>query len=149
MVMMVIAVLVVMALVLVVMFAMLVMAAAFDLGRSPEAAASGLGGGDAHAGESYGVEARERGRAIGNEVEERGGHHVARCAGSAVKVEGGHEREAFGFRMLSSAVDCRRWLIFEARTAAPKPLSMLTTLTPAAQELIIASSAASPSNAAP
>ena len=40
-------------------------------------------------------------------------------------------------------------LIFAARTPAPKPLSILTTETPAAQLFSIAKSAAMPLNAAP
>ena len=43
----------------------------------------------------------------------------------------------------------RRWLILLASTPAPKPLSMLTTLTPAAQLLSIAKRAVTPWNAAP
>lgn len=41
------------------------------------------------------------------------------------------------------------WLIMLARYPAPKPLSMFTTLTPLAQELSIASKAATPPNEAP
>src|SRR5438046_8938665 len=41
------------------------------------------------------------------------------------------------------------WLMRLAAAAAPNPLSMLTTVTPLAQELSIASSAARPPNDAP
>jgi len=42
-----------------------------------------------------------------------------------------------------------RLLILQAAQAAPKPLSMLTTVTPLAQEVSIPNSAAMPENAAP
>ena len=43
----------------------------------------------------------------------------------------------------------RIWLILWARKPAPKPLSILTTLTPLAQEFSMASSAANPPRLAP
>ena len=67
-----------------------------------------------------------------DEPEQSAGEHVAGRAHRAVEVEGLHE-----------------WFMREARTAAPNPLSMLTTPTPAAQELSIARSAATPLNDAP
>jgi len=44
---------------------------------------------------------------------------------------------------------CHEWLMRLAAAAAPNPLSMLTTVTPAAQELSMPSSAATPPNEAP
>ena len=68
-------------------------------------------------------------------VDQRAEHHVTGNAAEAVEVpERRHERI---FRMRA------------ASAAAPNPLSMLTTVTPAAQELSIPSSAAMPPNDAP
>ena len=68
------------------------------------------------------------------EDEQRGGQeHVARHSGGGVEPEDVHG---------ASARASRR--IFTAIVAAPKPLSMLTTPTPEAQEHSMASRAASP-----
>ena len=67
-------------------------------------------------------------------ADQRAEQHVAAGAGRRVDPEGGH-RAARATRA--------------ANTPAPYPLSMLTTVTPGAQELSIASSAASPPNEAP
>ena len=71
---------------------------------------------------------------------QRAEQHVAADAGDAVDVGDGHRA--------SPAALIRR-TIAAAISAAPKPLSMFTTATPAAQELSIASSAAPPPRCAP
>ena len=70
-------------------------------------------------------------------VDECAEQHVAAGSTDAVEIGDFHEREAVGFKM--------RW----AAKAAPKPLSMFTTVRPEAQELSMPSKAARPSNAAP
>ena len=62
-------------------------------------------------------------------------HHVQPDEGRLVAVDDG----AYG----------HVWQIRLAAAAAPKPLSMFTTVTPAAQEFSMPSSAASPPNEAP
>ena len=67
---------------------------------------------------------------------QQGGHqHVARRAHGTFKVQCFHA--------------CLLWFIMLAKYPAPNPLSMLTTLTPLAQELSMVSRAASPLNDAP
>ena len=73
-------------------------------------------------------------------VQHRAQQHVAADAGEAVQVGDAHG--------VYSAMALWR-LITAARYPAPKPLSMLTTETPAAQELSIASSGARPPKLAP
>ena len=65
---------------------------------------------------------------------QRAEQHVAAGAGGGVDPQGGH-RAALATRA--------------ANTPAPYPLSMLTTVTPGAQELSMASRAAMPPNEAP
>ncbi len=77
-------------------------------------------------------------------VEQRTERHVARDAGEAVEVE----VAAADFEALAHETPSRR-LMSDAENAAPKPLSMLTTETPAAQEFSIPSSAAMPPKLAP
>ena len=88
------------------------------------------------AGDSEAVQLGDGGIPVGQEFQQRPGEHVAGRAHRTVEVERLH-RLSF------------RWLMRLARNPAPKPLSMLTTLTPAAQEFSIASSAATPPNDAP
>ena len=71
---------------------------------------------------------------------QRAQQHVAADAGDAVDVGDGHRAPpaATIWRTMAAAI-----------SAAPKPLSIFTTATPAAQELSIASSAAPPPRCAP
>ena len=69
------------------------------------------------------------------QIDKQAEHHVAGDSGKGVKVENAHD----GFFRLMRV----------AAKAAPKPLSMLTTVTPPAQELSMPRSAATPSKAAP
>ena len=70
------------------------------------------------------------------EVDQRAEHHVAGGAARAVDVQ------VHAFHATSLA-------IFTAATAAPTPLSMLTTVTPGAQPASSAPSATSPSTETP
>ena len=79
------------------------------------------------------VEFGEHSVLVGHKFEERSGEHVSRRAHLAVDVERLH------FASLM-------WLMRLARKPAPKPLSMFTTLTPAAHEFSMASSAVTPPN---
>src|SRR5439155_22153113 len=72
-------------------------------------------------------------------VEQGAQHHVAADAIGAVEVGDGHRDD------IRRAARAMR----KAAIAAPKPLSMLTTVRPAAHEASIPSSAAMPSKAAP
>ncbi len=71
---------------------------------------------------------------VGTGIDERGEQHVAGHAGAAVEPDraGTHRRS-----------------IRATAQAAPKPLSMPTTVTPLAHEACIASNAVTPSRAAP
>ena len=82
------------------------------------------------------VEFGERGVLVGHKFEERSGEHVACRAHLAVYVERLH----FASPM---------WLMRLARKPAPKPLSMFTTLTPAAHEFSMERSAVTPPNEEP
>src|SRR3954454_14684924 len=75
---------------------------------------------------------------VGAGVEQRGERHVAGDPGERVEPgNGGHARRA-------------RWSHARATAqAAPKPLSMPTTVTPAAHEASMASSAVTPPRLAP
>ena len=80
-------------------------------------------------------------------VEQGAEQHVAAGAGDAVEVGDGHPQPSGGDAASTAA---RIWrTIACAISAAPKPLSMFTTDTPAAHELSIASSAAAPPRLAP
>ena len=72
---------------------------------------------------------------IGAGVHERPQGHVARGAGEAVEPGGAGHR--------------RRPIVRAMAQAAPKPLSMPTTLTPLAHDACIASSAVTPASPAP
>src|SRR5439155_4941 len=80
----------------------------------------------------------EHGVTIGAGVEQRSERHVAGDAGERVEPgDGGHARRA-------------RWSQARATAqAAPKPLSIPTTVTPAAHEASMASSAVTPPKLAP
>ena len=80
-------------------------------------------------------------------VEQGAEQHVAAGAGDAVEVGDGHRLPPGGAAAPAAAPIWRT--IACAINAAPKPLSMFTTDTPAAQELSIASSAAAPPRLAP
>src|SRR5437879_7259290 len=72
--------------------------------------------------------------------------------GPAAQVDGddnGDEAEHAEAAPDPDAAGGHVWLMRLAAAAAPNPLSMLTTVTPEAQEFSIASSAASPPNDAP
>ena len=73
---------------------------------------------------------------INAEVEERADEHVAADAGKNIEIKCLHSREASR-------------LIWLAAKPAPKPLSMLTTVTPLLQLLSIVNSAESPPKFAP
>ena len=101
-----------------------------EMGRGDAAAGDGTAFvGDA--GDARGIEAGESGVGVGMEFEEGGGQHVAGSTGGAVDMETFH-------------VFLPAWLMRWARTPAPKPLSMLTTATPAAHELSMARRAERP-----
>ena len=91
--------------------------------------------------ESRHPEARQ-GRAhralVGAGVQQRAQQHVAREAGDGVHVEEPGHRAPPAARAMRAAI-----------VPAPKPSSMFTTATPAAQEVSIASSADTPPNEAP
>ncbi len=97
----------------------------------------GRDGPDPDAGQGQVVHRREEALRVGRKLVERGHQHVARRAAGEVEIEYAHARAS------------PTWLIMLARQPAPKPLSMLTTLTPLAHELSIESRAASPPNDAP
>ena len=61
----------------------------------------------------------------------------------------GPEQGLLAFGWSVQIVAARSWLMRVAAQAAPKPLSMFTTVIPDAQLLSIANSAASPPNDAP
>ena len=86
-----------------------------------------------YAGDSKRVQLGKRGVPIRSQLEKRGGKHVARGSHLAVYVKRIHFAP-FG------------WLMRLARKPAPKPLSMFTTLTPAAYEFSMARSAVTPPN---
>ena len=69
------------------------------------------------------------------QINQQAEHHVTGDPGKGVKVENVHDDF---FRLMRVAAN-----------AAPKPLSILTTVTPPAQELSMPSSAATPPKAAP
>ena len=106
--------------------------------RARDAAFCGAFGVEAHVGDSQAV---ERAQSVGalvffKQFVEGGADHVAGGSHAAIEVERGHERAS-------------TWLIILARYPAPKPLSMLTTDTPLAQELSIESRAERPPKEAP
>src|SRR6056297_552102 len=74
---------------------------------------------------------------IQSQVTEQPQKHVPGDAGKGVKIKGSHAGQP-PLRLMRLAAK-----------AAPKPLSMLTTVTPEAQELSIPSRAATPPKAAP
>ncbi len=84
---------------------------------------------------------------VGARINERPQRHISAYPRKAVEIGYSHRLllalSLFRDYLLSGA------LITCARYPAPKPLSMLTTLTPAAQELSIESSAARPPKLAP
>ena len=82
------------------------------------------------------AEALAHGLLVGARVEQRGQQHVAGDAGDAVDVED-HDAPPAARAMRAAIVP------------APKPSSMLTTASPAAHELSIASSAETPPKAVP
>jgi len=94
----------------------------------------------AHADGAHGVSDDLRGHA---RVDEGGNRHVARDA------RGGLEVEVQALEGAPSLHVSRLRLSMAASWPAPKPLSMLTTETPAAQDVSIASRAAMPSRLAP
>src|SRR3972149_5377218 len=73
--------------------------------------------------------------------------HTSRLDGLSVGVLSHEIVSAFNCQFSTSVQDCL--LITAARDPAPKPLSILTTATPAAQAFSIASSGASPRKLAP
>src|SRR6185503_97724 len=77
-------------------------------------------------------------------VNERAQQHVAADAGETIKVGDGHWSSASGTCDNRSRVNMRC-----AAAAAPRPLSMLTTVNPVAQLLSMPSSAARPLKLAP
>ena len=83
-----------------------------------------------------GVELRESPLPVAHEFQERTRDHVAGRTHLAVEIKCLHFFAPI-------------WLIRLARNPAPKPLSMFTTLTPAAHEFSIARSAVTPPKAAP
>ncbi len=91
----------------------------------------------ADAGDAEAVHPFDEGVGIGDEFAERGHQHIPGGAHIAFEVEDFHASIPF------------IWLIRLARKPAPKPLSMLTTLTPLAQELSMDSSADRPPKLAP
>jgi hypothetical protein len=90
-----------------------------------------------HAGNSQRVQFIDKFCGIVQQGSQCAQKHVAGCAHAALKIQTFH-------RLIPSMV-----LILWARKPAPKPLSMLTTLQPLAQELSMDSSAASPPKLAP
>ena len=77
--------------------------------------------------------------AAGPEIQQRRHGHVAGDAGSPLQI-----KNRFHACRLSAILSIRH-----AETAAPNPLSILTTESPSAQELSIASSGANPARLAP
>ena len=96
-------------------------------------------------GDAQGIELGYKGVGIRHELKKSGGQHVAGSAHAAVYVESLHSKSSFPVPPVLASI----WLILLARNPAPKPLSMLTTDTPAAQELSMDSSADTPPNDAP
>ena len=106
--------------------------------RAGDAALLRAFGGHGHAGDAQRVEALDEPFRLRQQLQQRCGEHVPRRAHAEVKIQCFH---AF--------LPPPMWLIRLARYPAPKPLSMLTTDTPDAQELSIDSSAEMPPKAVP
>ncbi len=103
--------------------------------------------------EDVGVELLELGQVLGLEAVLHGGGLEGVRAHHRVELLGGglHEVQPYQRRVaaLEHFPDRHARQIRLAAAAAPKPLSMFTTVTPAAHELSMPRSAASPPNAAP
>ena len=78
----------------------------------------------------------QKGILFGQQLQQCGHQHIACRAHGAVQIDRSHSQPPI-------------WLMRLARKPAPKPLSMLTTLTPLAQELSIDRSAETPPKDAP
>lgn len=83
---------------------------------------------------------------VGPEIEQGSHGHVAGDSRKRVPIDGAHEDflVPFARRGGVAGLDCGRLRIRTAATAAPKPLSILTTVIPAEQALSMESSAATP-----
>src|SRR5205814_4879563 len=83
------------------------------------------------------------------EVQQGADHHVAGDPADRLEDEGAHRGRASCRRSLASRTACDWRAISAATKPAPKPLSMFTTVTFAAQEFSIARRAAIPPREAP
>ena len=125
----------------VVVVALLLHAVHGDGDMSPgDAALHGGGAGHPNARQPQAVELPEKGRRVRQQLQQRGGEHIAGGAHAAVQIQ-----SLQGAFLLFTSI----WLIMLARYPAPKPLSMFTTDTPLAQELSIDSRADRPWKEAP
>ena len=91
---------------------------------------------------------------IDTRIDQGADEHVAADAAEEIQVEGVHFLRGTvgfvqGFSGMASPVPAARALIWLAAYPAPKPLSMLTTVTPLPQLLSMPRSAANPPKCAP
>lgn len=106
----------------VVVVALLLHAVHGDGDMSPgDAALHGGGAGHPNARQPQAVELPEKGRRVRQQLQQRGGEHIAGGAHAAVQIQ-----SLQGAFLLFTSI----WLIMLARYPAPKPLSMFTTDTP-------------------
>ena len=91
---------------------------------------------DVDPGDAEAVHALHKGAGLRQQLQQSRGEHIPRRAHGTVKIQRFHRFASI-------------WLIRPARKPAPKPLSILTTATPLAQELSIASNADRPPKLAP
>lgn len=86
-------------------------------------------------------------------IDDGADNHIAGSTGEAIEIADLHVFDSQGFLSADIATshfsDWEAEMMRIAAMAAPKPLSILTTVTPEAQEFSIAKSAATPPNEAP